>query len=162
MSQAEGKRSGKPEEFSAICFKSHGMSKVKSRGDAEETPLEQPELCFKAVRNQRQEDLLATASDWRLLFDIDAPQYKQKLGELFPPEITASTDRPDGVIWSRKTKTVVWVELTSPWEENMTIRHFEKLAKYNQLKVDCEAKGFVWRLGVEGMLHSPFITCAEF
>ena len=141
-SQAEGKRSGKPEECGVICFKSHGILKVNSEGDGEETPLEQPESCFEAVRTQRKDDLLATASDWKLLFDIDAPQYEQKPNEMFPPEIAASTDRPDGVIWSRKTKTVVWIELTSPWEENMTIRHFEKLSRYNQLKIDSEARGW--------------------
>ena len=115
---------------------------MNSEGDGEETPLEQPESCFEAVRTQRKDDLLATASDWKLLFDIDAPQYEQKPNEMFPPEIAASTDRPDGVIWSRKTKTVVWIELTSPWEENMTIRHFEKLSRYNQLKIDSEARGW--------------------
>ena len=41
-------------------------------------------------------------------------------------------------------KIVIWIELTSPWEENMAIRHMEKKEKYNQLKIDCEAKG--WRV----------------
>ena len=52
--------------------------------------------------------------------------------------------RPDGVIWSMSNKIVIWIELTSPWEENMAIRHMEKKEKYNQLKIDCEAKG--WRV----------------
>ena len=52
--------------------------------------------------------------------------------------------RPDGVIWSKSTKTVVWIELTSPWEDNMTLRHSEKHTCYTQLKIDCEANG--WKL----------------
>ena len=39
-SQAEGKRSAKPEECGAICFKSHGILKANSEGDGEEIPLE--------------------------------------------------------------------------------------------------------------------------
>ena len=35
-----------------------------------------------------------------------------------------------------KTKTVIWIELTSPWEENMKSQHFAKCEKYNQLATD--------------------------
>ena len=34
------------------------------------------------------------------------------------------------------SKAVVWIELTSPWEENMTKRHYEKKNKYAQLASD--------------------------
>ena len=56
----------------------------------------------------------------------------------FPPEIAVSGigSRPDGVIWSMSCKTVIWIELASPWEENMSKRHFEKKNKYNQLALD--------------------------
>ena len=43
--------------------------------------------------------------------------------------------RPDGVIWSMQTKTVIWIELTSPWKENLTKKHFEKMDKYNKLAI---------------------------
>ena len=57
--------------------------------------------------------------------------------------------RPDGVIWSRSTITVVWIELTSPWEDNMMLRHSQKHACYTQLKIDCEA--FEWICKVPGL-----------
>ena len=50
----------------------------------------------------------------------------------FPPEIAVVSgkgSRPDGVIWSLSSKTVIWIELTSPWEENMSKRHYEKKSK---------------------------------
>ena len=37
---------------------------------------------------------------------------------------------------------MVWIELTSPWEENMTTWHDQKKSNYNQLKIDCEAQGW--------------------
>ena len=44
--------------------------------------------------------------------------------------------RPDGVICSTSKKRVIWIELTSPWTENMSNRHFEKKTKYCQLATD--------------------------
>ena len=52
--------------------------------------------------------------------------------------------RPDGVIWPYSAKTVIWIELTCPWEDNMTLRHHEKISRYNQLKINCESNG--WRV----------------
>jgi hypothetical protein len=49
-------------------------------------------------------------------------------------------------------KIVVWIELTSPWEENLTKNHFLKKNKYNQLAIDLrEGK----HLGVKWKVH-PF------
>ena len=57
----------------------------------------------------------------------------------FPSEIAFVSglgSRPDGVIWSMQTNTVIWIELTSPCEENLTKKHFEKMDKYNELAID--------------------------
>ena len=84
-------------------------------------------------------EVLANSVDWKLMFDINAPEFEQSKERPFPPEILACPgSRPDGVIWSCSAKTVIWIELTSPWEDNMTLRHHEKLSRYNQLKIDCE------------------------
>ena len=97
-----------------------------------------------------QQDVLARASDWKVQFDLDMSEgmSKQREGNHsagyrtslpFPPEIAVVSgigSRPDGVIWSMSRKTVIWIELTSPWEENMSKRHFEKKNKYNQLALD--------------------------
>ena len=57
----------------------------------------------------------------------------------FPSEIAVVRGkgfRPDGVIWSSSSKTVIWIELTSPWEENMSKRHYEKKTRYNKLALE--------------------------
>jgi hypothetical protein len=89
--------------------------------------------------------LLELAPDWKFQFDVESPACSQSKNTPFPSEILeTSKHRPDGVIWSMSCKIVIWIELTSPWEENMSIRHFEKQAKYNQLRIDCQNKG--WRV----------------
>ena len=49
-----------------------------------------------------------------------------------------------------ETKTVVWIELTSPWEENLKGNHDLKKRRYNQLAIDLrEGKhvgGIKWRV----------------
>ena len=35
-----------------------------------------------------------------------------------------------------QTKTLIWIELTSPWEENLTKKHFENMDKYNKPAID--------------------------
>ena len=32
----------------------------------------------------------------------------------------------------------MWIELTSPWEENLTKKHFENMDKYNKLAIDLQ------------------------
>ena len=44
-------------------------------------------------------------------------------------------------------KPVTWIDVTSPWEENLTKAHFEKMDKYNMLAIGfCEGKhhGVKW------------------
>ena len=45
-------------------------------------------------------------------------------------------------MWSDKLKTVMWVELTSPWEENMEKWYFEKHDRYNKLALQIRAGGW--------------------
>ena len=60
----------------------------------------------------------------------------------FPAHIAASSRRPDGLIFSDKLKKVVWVELTSPWEENLTKAYTCKKVKYNKLEEIVKASGW--------------------
>ena len=48
----------------------------------------------------------------------------------------------DGVMWSDKLKMVMWIELTSPWEENMTTWYFEKHDKYRKSVNAAEDNGW--------------------
>ena len=97
---------------------------------------------FSVPGPKAKEEVLSGASDWKVQFDIDVTDgaslgYRTSLP--FPPEIAVVSgkgSRPDGVIWSSSSKTVIWIELTSPWEENMSKRHYEKKSKYNQLALE--------------------------
>ena len=84
------------------------------------------------------EEVLSGASDWKVQFDMDVTdgaslEYRTSLP--FPPEIAAVSGkgtRLDGVIWPLSSETVMWIELTSPWEENMSKRHYEKKEQIQQ------------------------------
>ena len=43
---------------------------------------------------------------------------------------------------SDKLKAVMWLELTSPWEENLTDAYIRKKAKYNELERQCGSAGW--------------------
>jgi len=76
-----------------------------------------------------------------LQFDLDAPKYQEIKERMFPSEIVEADKRPDGVLWSCSSKMVIWIELTSPWEEKMTMWHDQKKTDYIQLRLICENKG---------------------
>ena len=97
---------------------------------------------YTAARAQVEKGLLERAVDWKILFDLDHPESNQTKGRMFPSEILEVSKRPDGVIWSPSTKIVIWIELTSPWEENMETWHFQKKSNYNELAIDCRAQGW--------------------
>ena len=81
---------------------------------------------LKSLQTPQHVALLERADDWKVHVDLNAPEYGQMENTLFPPEIVPTAERPDLVIWSSSIKTVIWVELTSPWEETMEKNHFFK------------------------------------
>ena len=81
--------------------------------------------------------MLEKATDWQVQFDIN--EEGQVKDRPFPPEIVVVSgegSRPDGVIWSMESKTVIWIELTSSWEINMPKQHDYKINRSNQLVID--------------------------
>ena len=87
--------------------------------------------------------LLAMTDDWELLVDLK-PQL------VFPPEITSTSSRPDIVIWSKNAKTVIIIELTIPWEENVEAAHERKMLKYQGLTAECRERGWkTWCMAIE-------------
>ena len=64
------------------------------------------------------------ADDWKILVDTRQKQYQ------IPPEIAASSLRPDICIYSKKCKKVCFIELTSPAEENIKLWKLKKRTKY--------------------------------
>ena len=80
--------------------------------------------------------LLEDDSDWQALIDLE-----ERL--VFPTHITITNLRPDIIIWSDRSKIVLIVELTVPWERNMEVANERKMTKYEVLKTECEDNG--WR-----------------
>ena len=72
----------------------------------------------------------------QFLFDLGPNQL------LFPPEIAATTLRPDGVFYSQNTKTVILLELTVPLEDRVHTTHDGKKSKCIPLASFCEENGF--------------------
>ena len=71
--------------------------------------------------------LLDGAVDWEFLLDLP------EVPLIVPPFIIDTPLRPDLIIWSRRTKTVILGELTCPWEENITKANQRKNLKYSDL-----------------------------
>lgn len=88
-------------------------------------------------RQNARKSLLSPARDWQLLIDFDARRI------LFPPEITPTNERPDIVLWSASTKTVIMIELTCPAEENLDAARARKLKRYAVLCEQIRLNGWV-------------------
>ena len=107
-------------------------------------------ISFVTESKTKYKALLDQASDWQLQFDLDAPEYHQIKARMFPSEIVEADKKPDDVLWSCSSKMVIWIELTSPWEENTAMWYDQKKTDYTQLRLDCENKGWkVYPLYVE-------------
>ena len=98
--------------------------------------------------------LLLQANDWEFLFDLDEQLQ-------FPPEVAVTSLRPDVVIFSWSTKTVVMLELTVLLEDRSHLAYDRKSSKYSALVTTCEESlqgtpfpNRSWML----MVFPPFLT----
>ena len=76
-------------------------------------------------------DYLSRATDWQIFFDLpgsDASTYR-----VFPPEIAATSKRPDVLLISRRNRWAICLELTCPKEERIQAAHDLKLERYADL-----------------------------
>jgi hypothetical protein len=99
--------------------------------------------------------LLEAANDWVLLVDYDHKSI------VFPPVIYATNERPDIILWSRKTRHVVLVELTCCAEEGTEAAQFRKNTRYLPLLTGINEQG-VWKaelftieVGARGLVAGP-------
>ena len=81
------------------------------------------------------ESILEVANDWKMATDL--PGMKE-----YPDVIKESGLRPDMVLISESSRTVVIVELTVPYESNMSESHEFKMAKYEGLAREIRQKGY--------------------
>jgi hypothetical protein len=81
------------------------------------------------------EGILDAASDWKMA--VDLPGVRE-----YPEVVKQSGLRPDMVLSSESSRTLVMVELTVPYESNMSESHEFKLAKYEGLTSDIRKQGY--------------------
>ena len=110
----------------------------------------------KIESNMKHGGLLGGADDW--VISADLPNQRD-----YPSEIKETGQRPDIVVFSRKLKKFVLIELTVPYETNMEEQHEYKLAKYEDLAHRLATKGNVVRLfavevGSRGFLANSMYT----
>jgi hypothetical protein len=106
------------------------------------------EACFvrggekkKAPVKQPNRGQLGCENDWKLLVDYDHRQY------VFPPVICTTSERPDVVIWSMRSRAVILLELTVP-EEGLQAAKLRKEAKYTKLLESISESNF-WKPTLE-------------
>jgi len=81
--------------------------------------------------------LLDSANDWQFQVDLKANPL------IFPPVTGITTAlRPDIVLWSVSTKTVIWGELSCPLEELILEAYVRKKQKYLILEIECRRRGW--------------------
>jgi len=97
---------------------------------------EQVPASSKFVRNSKFLD--KKFHDWKLLVDFDSSKI------LFPPEIYATPERPDIIIWSAKAKVVMLIELTCPAEEGIANAVERKKARYFDLCCNIRDRNPSW------------------
>ena len=97
---------------------------------------------MKEVPKGRQPSILDSTNDWELTADIGK--------QLQFPEVVHTTLRPDIVLSSKKTKKIVIIELTVPWEERCSQANERKKAKYEELVQQCREAGWqAWNYPIE-------------
>ena len=101
--------------------------------------------------------ILLQANDWTFLYDLE--------GQLqFPIEAAVTSLRPDVVLFSPSSKTIVLLELTVPLEDNVHQAHDRKTTKYSALVTACEENGFkthmfALEVGCLGYCPHSFLHC---
>lgn len=102
--------------------------------------------------------ILSSSNDWIIMADIGENNLT------FPVSIYATPLRPDIVVFSRKSKKVIIVELTCPKEERMSTSHQLKKDKYNkELIPGCQKNGwqaylFPVEVGCRGFVSNSLDT----
>ena len=81
---------------------------------------------------------------------------------IFPPEIAATTLRPDLVLWSPSMKLVYIIELTAPWENSTEEAYEHKKLRYTELAADAQQQGwnakvYLVEVGCRGFVASSTI-----
>jgi len=83
----------------------------------------------------RERGILQGANDWKIAADLSGMR-------AYPAMVAECGARPDIVVTSEQQKAAVVIELTVPYETNMSGSHEFKLAKYEELARHLRMKGY--------------------
>ena len=112
------------------------------------------------VRPLLSDDVLRCARDWQFLFDVGTGY------PIFPPEIAATRQRPDVVIFSQSLRVVILIELTVPLEDRIAAANTRKTDRYSALLATCENNGwhathFPVEVGSRGWVAHSLLACLQ-
>jgi hypothetical protein len=130
------------DQFKPIKFIRSNMIYVNGnlveKNDLDQHELFPPEQLkhINPVIGQKRLPLLKLANDWTICLDSITRSF-------FPPHITISQLRPDGLIYSNTQKICLILELTCPYDDNIKPNHDTKMDKYKLLVNECQENG--WR-----------------
>ena len=111
----------KPSVFAEVARKDFASSFVRA-GQKNKVPRDKP-----------QRGLLEYANDWVVQVDF------KNCNLVFPPCICATNLRPDAVLWSMNSRTVILLELTCCAEEGVSAAQTRKEARYEELLEEIRA-----------------------
>jgi hypothetical protein len=102
---------------------------------------------------------LTDSNDWKITADFT------NNNSVFPPSIFSTSSRPDIVIYSSKSHTVLLLELTCPAEEGVDAARLRKVARYTKL-CDRINNGTIWsahlytlEVGARGYVAHSVASC---
>ena len=112
---------------------------------------------FSKYTKRKHSRLLHLTADWKLLSDLG---YKL----VFTSFIAITCLRPDIVLFSASTRTVIILELTCPCDENMEEWHQKKFFKYDPLTTSIRYNGwsvyfFAVQIGARGYCSTCLESC---
>ena len=78
------------------------------------------------------------------MFDLRYNDKGVKQKSLFPVEVLATSQMPDGVVWSLEKKQIILLELSVSWEESHFAANARKKKRYEELEALLTCRG--WRV----------------
>ena len=101
--------------------------------------------------------LLNKAQDWQIECDLDG----QKNQSTIPTSVHQTSQRPDIVLYSESSRTMVMLELTVPLDRGIIDAHIKKINRYEELHQELtdsgwDTRNFAIEVGSSGLIACSF------
>ena len=132
-------------------------SKVPNRAPARVWVKEGSNVSGSKASSTPADSILDIANDWKIAADLPGRK------AAYPDMVRVTGSRPDVVLSSESSRTIVTIELTVPYESNMSESHELKMAKYEGLKEEIQERGykthmFAVEVGARGVAGASVYT----